>query len=128
MRTTLKRGIGRGAAVNGNGRPVLPPGALSPITIYRQPERRRRGGWALLGAVFGWVFIALLMTAGAIGGGYYLFLEQRVEDLVATTPDVVIAQKQLDIPLANEPATALVDRLRQAEGRRTRGASRAPTR
>ena len=108
MRTTLKRGIGRGAAVNGNGRPVLPPGALSPITIYRQPEPARRGGWAVVGAVVAWMFVALLMTAGAIGGGYYLFLEQRVEDLVATTPDVVIAQKQLDIPLANEPATALV--------------------
>jgi LCP family protein required for cell wall assembly len=100
--------MGRGAAVNGNGRAVLPPGALSPITIYRQPPRKRRGGWAIVGAVVGWMFVALLMTAGAVGGGYYLFLEQRVEDLVATTPDVVIAQKQLDIPLANEPATALV--------------------
>ena len=46
MRTTLKRGIGRGAAVTGNGRPVLPPGALSPITIYRQPEPAPRSGWA----------------------------------------------------------------------------------
>ena len=100
--------MGRGAAVNGNGHPVLPPGALSPITIYRQPEPARRGIWAVVGAVVAWMFIALLMAAGAIGGGYYLFLEQRVEDLVATTPDVVIAQKQLDIPLANEPATALV--------------------
>ena len=108
MRTTLKRGMGRGAAVNGNGRAVLPPGALSPITIYRQPPPTRRGGWSIFGAVLGWVVVALLMTAGAIGGGYYLFLEQRVEDLVATTPDVVIAQKQLDIPVANEPATALV--------------------
>ena len=108
MRTTLKRGMGRGAAVNGNGHPVLPPGALSSITIYRQPEPARRGIWAVVGAVVAWMFVALLMSAGAIGGGYYLFLEQRVEDLVATTPDVVIAQKQLDIPLANEPATALV--------------------
>jgi LCP family protein required for cell wall assembly len=108
MRTTLKRGIGRGAAVNGNGRAVLPPGALSPITIYRQPPPARRGGWSIFGAVMGWLVVALVMTAGAIGGGYYLFLEQRVEDLVATTPDVVIAQKQLDIPAANEPATALV--------------------
>ena len=87
MRTTLKRGIGRGAAVNGNGRVVLPPGALSPITIYRQPEPVRRGGWSIFGVVVGWVLVAVLMTVGAVGGGYYLFLEQRVEDLVATTPD-----------------------------------------
>ena len=39
MRTTLKRGLGRGAAPNGNGKAVLPPGASSPVTLYRQPER-----------------------------------------------------------------------------------------
>jgi LCP family protein required for cell wall assembly len=100
--------MGRGAAVNGNGRAVLPPGALSPITIYRQPPPARRGRWALAGAVAGWAFVALLMAAGAVGGGYYLFLEQRVEDLVATTPDVVIAQRQLELVTADQPATALV--------------------
>ena len=41
MRTTLKRGIGRVAVVNGDGRAVLPPGALSPVTTYRRPERKR---------------------------------------------------------------------------------------
>ena len=127
MRTTLKRGMGRGAAVNGNGHPVLPPGALSPITIYRQPEPARRGIWAVVGAVVAWMFVALLMTAGAIGGGYYLFLEQRVEDLVATTPDVVIAQKQLDIPLANEPATALVIGYDKRKGEDASAQSRSDT-
>ena len=43
MRTTLKRGIGRGAAVNGNGRAVIPPGALSPVTLYRQPPPSKPG-------------------------------------------------------------------------------------
>jgi len=33
MRTTLKRGIGRGAEVNGNGSGVIPPGTLSPVTL-----------------------------------------------------------------------------------------------
>ena len=44
MRTTLKRGIGRGAALNGNGngRAVLPPTSPA-VTIYRQPEPSRRG-------------------------------------------------------------------------------------
>jgi LCP family protein required for cell wall assembly len=108
MRTTLKRGMGRGAAVNGNGRPVLPPGAQSAITIYRQPEPPRRSRLRVAVALLGWAAVALLMAVGAVGGGYYLFLEQRVADLVATTPDVVIAQKQLDIPLADQAATALV--------------------
>ena len=42
MRTTLKRGLGRGAAPNGNGKAALPPGAPSPVTLYRQPERSSR--------------------------------------------------------------------------------------
>jgi hypothetical protein len=33
MRTTLKRGIGRGAGVDGNGRAVLPPAATTPMTL-----------------------------------------------------------------------------------------------
>jgi len=37
MRTTLKRGVGRGAEHNGNGKAVFPPGTLSTVTRYRQP-------------------------------------------------------------------------------------------
>ena len=33
MRTTLKRGLGRGAAPNGNGKAVFPPGSTSPVTV-----------------------------------------------------------------------------------------------
>ena len=41
LKTTLKRGIGRGAAsTDGNGHAVLPPAALTPMTRYRAPSRR----------------------------------------------------------------------------------------
>ena len=33
----MKRGVGRGAAHNGNGKSVFPPGTLSTVTRYRQP-------------------------------------------------------------------------------------------
>jgi hypothetical protein len=33
MRTTLKRGYGRAAETNGNGRAVLPPGVVTPVTV-----------------------------------------------------------------------------------------------
>lgn len=108
MRTTLKRGIGRGAAVNGNGRPVLPPGALSPITIYRQPEPPARSGWAALRTVFAWVLVALLVVIGSIAGGSYLWFHESVAAVVASTPDVKIAAKRLDVALPGEPTTALV--------------------
>jgi LCP family protein required for cell wall assembly len=108
MRTTLKRGIGRGATVNGNGRPVLPPGALSPITIYRQPEPPPRSGWATVRTVFAWAFVALLVVVGSAGGGAYLWFHESVAEVVASTPDVKVAAKRLDVALPGQPATALV--------------------
>ena len=125
MRTTLKRGIGRGAAVTGNGRPVLPPGALSPITIYRQPEPARRSGWATLRTIVVWALLALLVVLGSIAGGAYLWFHESVAAVVATTPDVKIAAKRLDVALPGQPATALVvgyDR-RAGEGAGTKSRS-----
>jgi LCP family protein required for cell wall assembly len=108
MRTTLKRGIGRGAAVNGNGRAVLPPGALSPITIYRQPEPPPRSRWAFVRTALAWAGVALLVVIGSAAGGAYLWFHQSVAEVVASTPDVKVAAKRLDVALPGQPATALV--------------------
>ncbi|MEO5577244.1 MAG: LCP family protein [Gaiellaceae bacterium] len=104
----MKRGIGRGAAVNGNGRAVLPPGALSPITIYRQPEPPRRSRWAFVRTALAWAGVALLVAVGSAAGGAYLWFHESVAEVVASTPDVKIAAKRLDVALPGQPATALV--------------------
>ncbi len=127
MRTTTKRGIGRGAAVNGNDRPVLPPGALSPITVYRQPDPPRRSRWALVRTAFLWLFVFLLMCAGALGGGAYLWFHESVAAVVAKTPDVKVAAKRLDIPLPGEPATALVVGYDKRKGEDAGAQSRSDT-
>ena len=127
MRTTLKRGIGRGAAVSGNGRPVLPPGALSPITIYRQPEPAPRSGWATLRKIFAWSLVALLVVVGSIAGGAYLWFHESVAEVVATTPDVKIAAKRLDVALPGQPATALVVGYDQRAGEGAGTKSRSDT-
>ena len=127
MRTTLKRGIGRGAAVTGNGRPVLPPGALSPITIYRQPEPPPRSGWATLRTIVAWVLVALLVVVGSIAGGAYLWFHESVAAVVATTPDVKIAAKRLDVALPGQPATALVVGYDQRAGEGAGTKSRSDT-
>ena len=62
MKTTLKRGMGRGAAVNGNGRAVYPPGVHTPMKRYRQPEPRRRGAWQVVRTVVLWVVLIVLGT------------------------------------------------------------------
>jgi LCP family protein required for cell wall assembly len=110
MKTTLKRGIGRTASENGhgNGRAVLPPTALSTVTRYRQPVPERRGFLRILLVVVMWLLLAALVVSAGLAGGAYLYAHQTLGDIVATTPDVVRAQKSLDVAVAGEPATALV--------------------
>ena len=106
MKTTLKRGIGRGASFNGNGRPVLPPTVLPPVNVYRQPPRRT--GWGLVGRIVLWLFAAVAMAGAGLAGGAYLFFDRQVAEVRATTPDVVEAQKVLDVVLPGQPEIALV--------------------
>jgi LCP family protein required for cell wall assembly len=106
MRTTLKRGLGSSAGVNGNGRAVLPPGVLTPVTRYRQPERPRSIGRSL-GRIFLLVIVICSSLIFGTAGGVYLEALAAVEDL-APSEQVKVALKQLDIPPPNAPANALV--------------------
>jgi LCP family protein required for cell wall assembly len=110
MRTTLKRGIGRGAAANGNGNGhgTLPPAALSPITLYRQPPPARRSGRSLALKALGWLALVLLVCAGGVAGGVYLYVHESVAAVAPRSAEVKRAIKQLKTPLPGEPATALV--------------------
>ena len=106
MRTTLKRGIGRTAAVNGDGRAVLPPGVLSPVKRYQQPERKR-GALRTVGRVLFFLLAACVAVVLGIAGGTYLW---AVESVAATSPqeEVKVASRRLNIPLPNQPKVALV--------------------
>ncbi len=108
MRTTLKRGIGRGAPVNGNGRAVFPPGILTPVRRYTQPPPPRRSGLQLLARFLGWSFAAVLLVAGALAGGAYLYFHESVAAVQAHTPAVKAAAKRLDVALPGHAAIALV--------------------
>jgi LCP family protein required for cell wall assembly len=112
MRTTLKRGVGRGAApsatANGDGRAIFPPGAVSTVTRYRQPPPSGRSGIGLLGRILLITFLVISSAGLAVAGGSYLYFHQSIAAVQASTPDVVKAQTALDIPKANQPAIALV--------------------
>ena len=108
MRTTLKRGLGRAAPPNGNGKPVLPPGALSPVNVYRQPPPLPRSRMTLVGQVALWLGLASLVLAAGSAGGAYLYFHESVAAVAAKTPAVKRAARTLDVPLPGQPALALV--------------------
>ena len=104
MRTTLKRGIGRGA--NGNGHGALPPGALSPVTLYRQPPPPRRSFGAKVGRFFVWLgAIATVVVCGLVGG-FYLWIHESAVALRPHTAAGKAAEARLDPP--KSAAIALV--------------------
>ena len=106
MRTTLKRGAGRGAVVNGDGRSILPPGVLTPVSRYRQPERKR-SVWRGLGRALLLLVALCGIAVGGAAGGTYLWALESVDDL-KPREQVKQAAKRLNIALPNQPTTALV--------------------
>jgi LCP family protein required for cell wall assembly len=108
MKTTLKRGVGRAGTGNGDGRIQLPPTPLAPVAVYRQPEPPRRGAAALALVILGWTLVVLVVCVTGVAGGAYLYAHESVADVAAHSPDVKATAKKLDLPVAGEPATALV--------------------
>lgn len=124
MRTTLKRGVGRSAAADGNGRVALPPGALTAIALYEQPRPRRRG-LRIVGRVF-FILIALgTMAAAGLVSGSWLYAESKVDTIEARDRVAKRVSHKLDLPEPDKPAIALLlgyDR-RHGEGKGVRARS-----
>jgi LCP family protein required for cell wall assembly len=98
MRTTLKKGIGQGAGINGNGYASFPPGALSPVTLYRQPPPPQRSVAAQIGRFFAWLAITLLVLVCGLVGGFYLWIHESAAALRPHTAEAKAAQARLDDP------------------------------
>jgi LCP family protein required for cell wall assembly len=108
MRTTLKRGIGQAAGLNGNGHSAVPP-LFGPIARYRQPERPRRSVIGLILRGFGWLVLAVVVIASGIGGGLYLYTHETLASISTHTKQVRKADRQLKpIVSPSAPAIALV--------------------
>jgi LCP family protein required for cell wall assembly len=108
MKTTLKRGVGRAHAGNGSGKMQLPPGPLEPVTLYRQPEPPRRSRRSLALTILGWTLTVIVVCVTGVAGGAYLYLHESVAAVAPRSVDVKATAKKLDLPVAGEPATALV--------------------
>ena len=108
MRTTLKRGIGRGADLNGNGHVVLPPGVQKPIALYRQPPRVGRSFGRRLAGFFFWLLVLVAMVAGGAAGGLYLYGHDFASATAPHSKALKRAAKRLDYAAPGKPAIALV--------------------
>ncbi len=109
MRTTLKRGIGRATAVNGNGRVVLPPPVLEPMRRYRQPEPPRRSRTRVAVRLLGWLAVALVVVVAGLAGGLYLYGHETLNAIAAHSTAVKQAEKILGkVPPPSQPAVALI--------------------
>jgi LCP family protein required for cell wall assembly len=108
MRTTLKRGIGQAAGLNGNGHSVVPP-LFGPMVRYRQPEPPRRSVIGLVMRGFAWFVLALAVIGSGIAGGTYLYLHGTLTEISTHTKQGQRAVKELK-PIASpsSPAIALV--------------------
>jgi LCP family protein required for cell wall assembly len=109
VRTTLKRGIGRGAAVNGNGRAVLPPGSVEPMRRYRQPDPPRRSTQRLVAVLLGWIAVGLIVVASGFAGGLYLYAHETLNAIAPHSKAVKESTKFLkSVASPSQPATALL--------------------
>src|SRR6266511_413715 len=108
MKTTLKRGMGRGAAVNGDGRAIYPPSAPTPMSRYRQPEPPERHAWHVVRMVLLWTVLAALLLVGAGAGAGYLYVHHGIKAISPKSKADIAAAKRLDLAIPGQPTIALV--------------------
>src|SRR3954465_4636918 len=108
MRTTLKRGIGQAAGLNGNGHSSVPP-LFGPIVRYGQPEPPRRSLTGLILRGFGWLVLAVAVVGAGAAGGAYLYGHETLNAVSAHTKVLKKAEGDLkQVPSPSDPAIALV--------------------
>ena len=108
MRTTLKRGLGRAAAPNGNGSPFSRPVPPRPSTSTGSRTAAALAHRRSIGQIALWLGAASLVLVVGAAGGAYLYFHESVAAVAAKTPEVRRAARQLDVPLPGQPAIALV--------------------
>src|SRR3954468_2544794 len=110
MRTTLKRGIGQAAGLNGNGHSGVPP-LFGPIVRYRQAEPPRRSVTGLILRGFGCFVLAVAVVGAGAAGGAYLYTHETLNAVSAHTKPLINTEKNGDlktVPPPSKPAIALV--------------------
>jgi LCP family protein required for cell wall assembly len=108
MRTTLKRGIGQAAGLNGNGHSAMPP-LFGPVVRYRQPEPPQRPLVRSILRGFGWLVLAVAVLGSGAAGGLYLYGHETLAAISTHSKPIKTADQGLStIASPSSPAIALV--------------------
>ncbi len=127
MRTTLKRGVGRGAELNGtNGHAVFPPAAVSSVVKYRAPVAKR-SGLGLFGRILFFTLLLLVALGLASAGAAFLWFHETVSGLKAHSPAVIAASPQISVTKPGHAAIGLVIGYDQRAGAEFSSESRSDT-
>jgi LCP family protein required for cell wall assembly len=119
--------MGRGAAVNGGGRAVFPPGVRTPMRRYRQPGSEPRTAWELIRLVALWTILAALVVAGGAAGAAYLRAHRFVAAVAPKTKVDKATAKRLDVAIPGQPTTALVIGTDKRKGKEAEVTGRSDT-
>lgn len=85
---------------------MLPPsGPFGPTSRY---TAWRNSGGRLAGRIVLWLVVVLLVAAGALGGGIWLYLNESVVAIRASSPEVKASEEFLDTPAPDKASYALV--------------------
>jgi LCP family protein required for cell wall assembly len=81
---------------------------LTPLSSVTRYKARRRGPLRLVGKILLWALVVVLVAAGALAGGAWLFINQSVSAVRAHSKEVKAAQEILDVPKPHQPTVAMV--------------------
>ena len=123
MKTTLKRGLGRGSAAD----PAPAPTRRIPLAQSAPPPPPRRRRRPRIGRVLAWAGAVIVILAGGIAAGVYLYVHESLADIAPRGEEVRRAAEKLDVVLPGLPANALVIGYDRRAGEGEGWSSRADT-
>lgn len=104
--STLDEAVSTNGAPNGAGNGKKP--RVGPLSKQQYYDARRRRPLRTAGKVLLWLVIAALVAAGGLAGGVWLFLEDSVDAVRPTSPDVIEAKGDLVEVVADDPTAPAI--------------------
>ena len=102
MKTTLKRGV----SSNGRRRHRRAPSLRSRRSRRYAPRRRSR--FRVLGRVFVWMLVTVLVAIGGLAGGSGSGASRALPASAQTTEAKAAQKSSTEVPPADQPAVAIV--------------------